>query len=254
MKKKPTRFVIFNADDLGRTPGINSGIFEAHRRGLVTSATLMVAFPAAAQAASEADRCPDLGIGLHVALTGGAPILPPEQVPSLVDASGRLAANPEGFGDLDPEQVRLEIEAQLDRFRTLMGRQPTHFDSHHHSHRHPTVCDALIEVAGNEGLPVRTAGPQVDRKLKRASIARTDAFVEDFFGSEARLDVLMRILEDLGPGVTEIMCHPAHVDEELRRTSSYAEPREVELAVLTRPELPTLLEAEDIIPTHFGLL
>jgi len=254
VKKKPPRFVIFNADDLGRTPGVNSGIFEAHRRGLVTSATLMVAYPAAVQAASEANRYPDLGIGLHVALTGGTPILPPNRVPCLVDAAGRLAAKPDGFGDLDPGQVRLEIEAQLDRFRTLMGRQPTHFDSHHHSHRHPTVCDALIEVAGNEGLPVRTAGPRVDRELKRASIATTDGFVEDFFGSEARLDVLVGILEDLGPGVTEIMCHPAHVDNELRQNSSYAREREVELAVLTEPQLPTLLETENITLTHFGLL
>ena len=84
------RQLIVNADDLGRTPGINSGIFEAHARGIVTSATLMVGFEAAQEAASQLTRFPQLGIGLHVTLTGARPLLPPALLPSLVDQDGRF--------------------------------------------------------------------------------------------------------------------------------------------------------------------
>lgn len=89
--------LIVNADDLGRTPGINAGIFEAHARGLVTSATLMVGFTPAKEATDAWARSPEIGIGLHVALTGGRPILPSEEVPSLVDGEGRFPAKPDGL-------------------------------------------------------------------------------------------------------------------------------------------------------------
>src|SRR5437762_14249294 len=96
--------VIVNADDLGRTPGINRGVFEAHRRGIVTSASLMVNYPAAAEVAQLSAENPGLGIGLHVALTGGVPALPPERVRTLVDAHGRLPSRPSGLGAADPRE------------------------------------------------------------------------------------------------------------------------------------------------------
>ncbi|HUO86079.1 MAG TPA: ChbG/HpnK family deacetylase, partial [Thermoanaerobaculia bacterium] len=89
------RRLIVNADDLGRTAGINEGIFTAHRDGIVSSATLMVAYPAAVEAATALADHPRLGVGLHVQLTGGRPTLPAGRVPSLVDAEGRLPRNPE---------------------------------------------------------------------------------------------------------------------------------------------------------------
>jgi predicted glycoside hydrolase/deacetylase ChbG (UPF0249 family) len=248
------RRLIINADDLGRTPGINAGIFEAYSRGLVTSATLMVGFSAAEEAAAQLSRYPELGVGLHVALTGGAPILPPEQVQSLVDEQGRLPRGPEGLERAEPRHVQAETEAQLERFQQLTSRPPTHLDSHHHSHRLPVVCDLLVTLARRSGLPVRNASPQVGERLRRATVATTDAFVEDFFGPDARLEVLLRILTGLGPGVTEIMCHPAHVDDELRHDSSYVDERARELEVLTHPDVRQAVLAEGIQLTHFGRL
>ncbi len=252
---KRTKLLIVNADDLGRTPGINAGIFEAHERGLVTSATLMVGFTAAREAARELADYPELGVGLHVALTGGRPILPAAEVPSLVDASGRQPRFPDGLNGADPAEILAEVRAQLDRFRELTGRLPTHLDSHHHCHRRPAVCDALITVAGEAGdLPVRNAGPEVRPRLAAAGVTAPDAFVESFFGAGATWPTLARILKDLRPGVTELMCHPAHVDQELRRGSTYAEERQAELEVLTRPEARHILEAEGIRRIHFGAL
>jgi predicted glycoside hydrolase/deacetylase ChbG (UPF0249 family) len=244
--------LIVNADDLGRTKGINSGIFEAHSSGLVTSATLMVAFPAAEEAAARLDEFPDLGVGLHVALTGVPSVLPAKRLASLTDASGRFPAKPEGLVQPEPEDVLMEARAQLDRFRELTGRLPTHLDSHHHSHRHPVVCDALVILAGEHDLPVRNASPDVGARLRRDGVTTTDFFVEKFFGVDARLDVLIEILGGIRPGVTEIMCHPAHVDDELRSTSSYAVERERELEVLTSPRVLRAVQEFDLRPVHFG--
>ncbi len=244
--------LIVNADDLGRTPGINAGIFEAHERGIVTSATLMVGFPAAAEAARELPHWPRLGVGLHVTLTGAHPLLPPERLPSLVDAAGAFPPHPRALRALDAGEVRLEVEAQLARFQELTGRLPSHLDSHHHSHRHPVVREVLIEVAKRHGLPVRNTSPEVGARLREAAIATTDAFVERFFGPEATLEVLLEILGGVGPGTTELMCHPAHVDDELRAGSSYVEERETELAALCHPDTHRAVRELGIVLGSFG--
>lgn len=106
------RVLIVNADDLGRTEGINEGIFAAHERGLVTSATLMVACPAAEAAVARLARFPRLGVGLHVQLTGGPSLAPPAQVPSLTDAEGRFPRRPEGLHDARGEEILTELEHQ----------------------------------------------------------------------------------------------------------------------------------------------
>jgi len=248
----PGKLLIVNADDLGRTKGINSGIFEAHSNGLVTSATLMVGFPAAGEAAARLDEFPDLGVGLHVALTGVPSILPTETLPSLTGAAGRFPAKPEGLVHPAPEEVLMEARAQLDLFVELTGRPPTHLDSHHHSHRHPVVCKALVTLAREHDLPIRNASPEVGLRLRRDGVTTTDFFVESFFGVDARLDVLVEILGGIQPGVTEVMCHPAHVDDELRSTSSYADDRERELEVLTSPRALQAVRQFGLRPVHFG--
>ncbi|MFN7962517.1 MAG: ChbG/HpnK family deacetylase [Thermoanaerobaculia bacterium] len=248
------KVLIVNADDLGRTAGLNAGVFEAHERGLVSSASLMVGFPAAAEAARELPRHPRLGVGLHVTLTGARPLLPPERVPSLVDAQGRFPAKPEGHRGPRLEEVLAEVRAQLERFRELTGRLPTHLDSHHHSHRLPGVCEAVVTIAFEHRLPVRRASPAVAERLAQAGIPTTDAFLERFFGSEATLEVLLELLATLPPGTSELMCHPGHPDAELARESGYVAERERELAVLTDPRARAALERHGIRLAHFGEL
>jgi len=247
------KILIVNADDLGRTAGINTGIIDAHRRGLVTSATLMVNHGAAAAAAAEVQRCPGLGVGLHVALTGGPPCLPPERLPSLVGADGRLPSSPAGLERAAPGEVLAEVRAQLGRFRELTGRLPTHLDSHHHAHRLPVVFDALVQVAREHTLAVRNSGGMGTR-LRAAGLRTPDVFIEDFYGDGARLEVLLDVLNGVAPGVTELMCHPAHVDEELRTGSSYADARRCELEALTHPQARHAAEKAGVRLAHFGLL
>jgi predicted glycoside hydrolase/deacetylase ChbG (UPF0249 family) len=228
-----TRRLIVNADDLGRTRGINAGIALAHRRGIVTSATLMVNYPAATEVALLSARNPGLGIGLHLQLSGGPPQLPPERLPSLVGGNGRLPPKPEGLLAAEPAELLAEARAQLARFRELLGRDPTHFDSHHHSHRVPAVFAAVVALARETGRPVRLADPSLREALRGEGIASTDRFDESFFDRAVTPETLLGILASLPPGTTELMCHPAVVDEELLATSSYALPRARELEVLT---------------------
>ena len=248
------KHLLVNADDLGRTEGINRGIFEAHDRGIVTSATLMVNYPSSRTAAEQLDRFPHLGIGLHVALTGSVPTLDPSRIPSLVDAQGRFPPKPEDLKAPRPEEIRAEVEAQWVRFHELTGRSPTHLDSHHHCHRLPEVCDALVAIGRREGLPVRNSSPEVGRRLHREGIPTTEFFDESFFGDATDIATLTRILLQLPSGVTELMCHPAHVDEELRSSSSYAEPREQELATLIDAGIQRLILENGIRLIHFGEL
>lgn len=246
------RRLIVNADDLGRTPGINRGIFEAHDRGLVTSATVMVNYPAAESVAEESGDLPDLGIGLHLQFSGGRPLAPPESIPSLVDENGLFPTWPEGLTGVDPREIRTEMTAQFDRFLDLFGRLPTHLDSHHHSHRNPAICRALVELARRHDLPIRNASDSIERRVREAGLPTNDHFVERFFDQEARLDVLIEIIDCLTPGVTEIMCHPADVDDELRSTSSYAEQRQRELEVLTHPDAAKAVLDRDVRLVNFS--
>lgn len=245
------RVLVVNADDLGRTVGINDGIFEAHRRGIVTSATMMVGFPAARDAAARLRDHPELGIGLHVTLTGARPTLPAHEVPSLVDAEGRLPRKPEVISGFEPVEVLAEVRHQIALFVALAGRLPTHLDSHHHSHRVPVVLDAVVAVAREHGLPVRRSSEAIAARLLGEGIATTDAFVDRFIDDDARLEVLLELLEGLGPGSTELMCHPGYPDDELRRESGYAEPRRREIDLLTHPEVLGTVRALGLVPARF---
>lgn len=253
---RAARLVIVNADDLGRTPGVNAGVFAAHEEGVVSSATLMVASPAAEAAAASLPAHPSLGVGLHVTLTGSVPTLPAGRVPSLVDAAGRLPRWPEGLAGADPGEVLAEIESQLERFRQLTGRLPTHLDSHHHGHRQPVVLEAVVAVAREHRLPVRNASPAVGRRLREAGVATTGRFVERFIGEGATLETLLELLRAAGDGggATEIMCHPARPDAALRAESTYAAERERELEVLTDPAARAAVAAAGLRLGHFGHL
>lgn len=242
------RLLIVNADDLGRTEGINVGVFAAHREGIVTSATLMVAFPAAETAAAALADHPDLGVGLHVMLTGARPTLPAERLGSLVDGEGRLPRKPDRLAaiDADPAEVRAEVRHQLDRFRELVGRLPTHLDSHHHSHRLPVVLDAVVELAREHRLPVRNAGAAVAWRLRAERLATTERFEEGFYGEATGPEDLRRLLAAAGRSgarSVELMCHPARVDAELAAGSTYTTERERELATLTDPAARRAVEA-----------
>lgn len=248
--------LIVNADDFGRTAGINAGTLESHLAGIVTSATVMVLEKAAAAGIREAlARAPELSLGLHFMLTGGgAPASAPADVPALAPG-GKLARNAEALPESLPgDQVRRELEAQIALFESYAGRPPSHLDSHHHCALHASVQPVFAEVARERDLPVRAASEPAREALRAAGLRVPDRFLDEFYAEGATEENLRRLLWQLPEGTSELMCHPGRADEELRRDSSYAAEREREVEVLADPALFAFLEELDITLITFDEL
>lgn len=242
------RRLIVNADDFGRTPGVNSGVVEAHLQGIVTSATVMVLEPAAAQGVADAGRrAPRLSLGLHFALTGGGrSASPPHRVRSLL-VDGRFRRFPAEFPDaLAPDEVARELEAQISLFEKIAGQPPTHLDSHHHSALHPSVQPVFAEAALRLGIPARASSVAARGALRGRGVRTADRFVDGFYGAGATAENLRSIVRSLADETAELMCHPGRADAGLLSGSSYARERERELALLCDPELKALLVEKDV--------
>ena len=177
----------------------------------------MVNLPGLAASRDLAREVPGLGLGLHVNLTLGAPVLPAHAVPSLVDASGRFVRDRERVGEVGvPSELRDETAAQAKRFEAAFGHRPTHVDTHYHMHRLPRILAAVLEVATDLGLPVRAVTPEMAIQIRRSGLPAVDRMVGDV-GPDAYWtpESLVTFIETTQEGVTELMCHPGYADEAL---------------------------------------
>ena len=228
------RALIVNADDFGRSHGINEGVEQAHEHGIATSASLMVRWPAAADAAAYARENPTLSVGLHLDLSEWR------------HEQGEWVRVYERAVD-EPGAVEQEVRAQLEEFRSLMGVDPTHLDSHQHVHRYEPARTALAALGDELGIPVRGMTPAV-------------AYRGDFYGQTDRGEPLAGALSDaslgdlvrsVGPGITELGCHPAaRIDFD----SAYAHERLVELRALCSSAVRAILAEEDVDLVSFAAL
>lgn len=212
------RYLIVNADDFGLSSGVNRGIIEAHKHGIVTSTSLMVRWPAAAEAAAYSREHTGLSFGLHVDLGEWA------------YRDGTWVALYEVVPVDDITAVRDEVSRQLATFRRYLGTDPTHIDSHQHVHRGDPVRSALVEVSHKLGVPLRHCCPEV-------------RYCGDFYGQTAEgsplpdfisINRIIKILEALPPGITELACHPgygANLD------TMYRSERDQEVEVLCHPQV-----------------
>jgi predicted glycoside hydrolase/deacetylase ChbG (UPF0249 family) len=221
------RFLIVNADDFGLSEGVNRGIIEAHERGIVTSASLMVLKPSASSAASYSREHPRLSVGLHLDLGewtyDGDAWSPVYQVVPLEDRA----------------VVAEELERQLGGFRRLIGRDPTHIDSHQHFHQDEPVQSAAVELARRLDVPLRHFSPGI-------------RYCGRFYGQTARgfplpdaisVESLIAILTEMPPGLTELGCHPGRA---IGEESPYDVERSAEVDVLSHLIVRTFLGAEGI--------
>lgn len=240
--------LIVNADDFGRTPGVNEGTIEAHINGIVTSATVMVLEKAARDGIRQAiERAPRLGLGLHFMLTGGGvPASAPASVPTLAPG-GLLARSAELLPESIPEvEVRRELLAQIALFELAAGRPPSHIDSHHHCALHPSVQPVVAAVAQGRGMPLRAASPQARDELRSAGLTVPDFFLKTFYAEGVAFEKLAALIFNVPHGTTELMCHPGHADALLLEGSSYGKEREEELALLCDPGVRELIEKNGI--------
>jgi len=221
------RRLIVNADDFGQTAGINRGIIEAHEHGIVTSASLMVRWPAAAAAAAYARGRPGFSLGLHVDLG------------EWTYRAGKWVALYEVVACDDRAATATEIARQLAAFRRLAGRDPTHLDSHQHVHREEPVCSILQELAGNLRVPLRHFAARV-------------RYCGDFYGQSGkgeplpeaiRAERLIELIQQLPAGFTELGCHPGDGSDV---DSMYRSERAGEVKTLCDSHVRKALAAEGV--------
>jgi hopanoid biosynthesis associated protein HpnK len=224
------RRLVITADDFGAALAVNEAVEIGHRDGILTAASLMVAGVAVDDAVDRARRLPALGVGLHIVLADGAPVLPPEQVPALVGPDGRFPGDMLGtalaitFNPTARRQMHAEVSAQFAAF-AVTGLPLDHVNAHKHFHLHPLIASAILRAGARHGLramrvpvePGAGAMPNwwaglLGKRLRRAGLTVNDR-VAGLVGSGAFDALRMRaVLESLPGGLTEIYCHPATAD------------------------------------------
>jgi hopanoid biosynthesis associated protein HpnK len=250
--------LIVNADDFGLTEKVNEAIVQGHRRGIITSATLMANGAAFESAVGLAQATPELGVGIHLNLTEGAPVSSCSKIPGLVNAQGLLSSTPERLaarllaGILSLAQVELELRAQMEKVLAA-GVALTHLDGHKHVHLFPRIFELVIRLAKEYGIAgVRCAreGPSGLLRLLRKNSTASARILRQYLAActlslvslsrktrlqQARLkfpshffgitvtgfldaEILQMIIRDLPVGISELMCHPGYVDTHLSRT------------------------------------
>lgn len=257
--------LIVNADDFGRTASITDGILRAHQQGIVTSCTAMINISASEGALREAaSTCPALGIGVHLNITHGLPLLPAKQVPSLVNARGKFRHfNRDGLliASIDPKQLRAEWGAQVEKIVSL-GIRPDHLDSHHHmAYLDLSLFTVFLDVAAAFRLPIRfppeeyhhaLGGQDIRRMITERGLTAPQSCQTGFFGAGVSREKILDIVRALPDGTHELMCHPGLPDAQLRATSAYGIEREQELAILTDPAVIAALVQHGVGLSRFA--
>jgi chitin disaccharide deacetylase len=252
--------LIVNADDLGWTEGVNRGIAEAHRHGIVTSASLLANGAAFASGVETARNAARLGVGVHLNLSDGAPVAPRELLTSLVNDQGEFAGGAENLflriasRALALREVEQEWEAQIEKVRDA-GIQPTHLDGHKHVHMLPGLFEIALRLAKRYGIgAIRVAheasslrvalsaddeqhtatvlkqGMQArglkllardaKEQAERVGVSTADYFCGIAQTGEMTKEGVAQLLRSLPDGTTELMCHPGYADRALQNTAT----------------------------------
>ena len=231
--------LIVNSDDYGLTKGVNYGIIEALQNGVLRSTTAMVNMPAIDHAVKLSKVNPELGVGLHLVLSAGYPLVKGHK--TIVDEKGHfLKGSVLEKSEVDIEEVYREYKAQMEKFIELFGRKPTHIDGHHHTHKLPQTQAATLRLAKEYSIDyVR-------------SLSNHPEFISTFYADKVGIEVFKHLfIERKDEKILEIMCHTAFIDVDLLHISSYNSNRVKELETLVSPEIIQWVKDEGIELTHF---
>ena len=265
--------IILNADDFGRHTFINRAVEEGVARGILRSATIMPGGAAFDDAAALARRTPALGVGIHLTLVNGNPVLPPSEIPSLVTEAGVFLDDHTALtvrvlrGSVNLAEVRAELAAQLRRVEAA-GLRLTHADSHQHMHVLPGVIDIVLDLCSEAQIPAMRApraplfagnfggiGQLIGRaglsvlarraaaRAKARGIRTPDHFAGIVAGEAVDTATLTQITAGLGEGVTEVMLHPGTSNAVLVRDCLWEHDFEAELAAVCAPAVRDALAA-----------
>lgn len=277
--------LILNADDFGMTRGVNEGIIRAHREGVLTSTTLMANGPEFHDAVASAKLNPTLGVGCHLVLVGGPAVAPKEKISSLADQNGNLPHSLGLFvarltaGLIRSKAIEREMRAQIEKIRAA-GIEPTHLDTHKHTHAHPKVMESLARVGKALGItrvrkPVenlrdswqstradensshtlellaagaaRTVTPWFQAIVRNYGLLTPDNFLGLAMTGSLGPAALRRMIDTLPDGSTEIMLHPGICDDDLANSGSRLQMhRNTEMSALLDPAVKSAVVERDI--------
>lgn len=275
------RYIIINADDFGRHAEINRAVEEGLVHGCLRSATVMPGGAAFAGAIDIARRHEELGLGVHFTLVDGHPILPPEEIPSLVGSEGDFLPDHTALlkrylkGSINLEEVRRELAAQLQKVEAT-GIPISHVDSHQHMHTLPGIIDIVLDLAARAGIrAVRTSrtplfagafgglGQLVGRlglstlarlaacKAHRRGLLTPDNFAGIVAGEAVSEGELLHLIAHLPQGTTEVMMHPGMKNDVLQEDSGWQHDFEAELAAILSPRVGEALRKAEVEPVNF---
>lgn len=284
-----TRLII-NADDFGLSRGITEGILLTHQQGLLTSTSLMVNQAATEYAVRRSSEAPHLGIGIHLNLTEGKPVLPGRAVPSLVNGSGEFPGPAEMGRRLlrwrvSTREIQAEFQAQIRRMESL-GLTPTHADSHHRIHMYPAAARAFYKAVSQAGIRRaraprkcywpsngRLGGPHVGPLYRRLAAKSYLEFLQSVVFRKLRLpdagvtfhpryagdlnrlpEAWSSTFEFMPPGAYELWCHPGYAQPGFSESDSLAERRELEIAILLDRRLGEIVERRKLKLIDFSQL
>lgn len=276
---EPLRRLIITADDFGLHRSVNEAVELAHRQGVLNTASLMMGTPATADAVARAQSMPNLRVGLHLVLADGPPVLPPSEIPALVDANGRFGSAMAWDGmrffflPYVRRQLAAEIRAQFDAF-SATGLPLDHVNAHKHFHLHPTVLSLVLRIGRDYGLrAIRLPRalhaplflrPWLDllrRRLDAAGIQHNDYVVG--LDESGRFDeaALLQALPQLPTGVTELYFHPACLSGAVIAPSMPSYRHADELAALLSPAVRSAIDSigativgfSDLTPSNLPL-
>ena len=271
-----------NADDFGLTPGVNRAIVELHQAGVLLSATLMAKAGATSEAIALARATPTLGVGCHVVLVDGDPVLPPAKIASLIDPkTGRFPVKLSVFltrlftGRIRSAEIEAEAAAQIGRLQDS-GLRLTHIDTHKHTHMFPPVLRAVLRAARAAGIRavrnpfepewavratpraswaragevflLRRFGPAFRRMIVREKFTSTDGTIAVVGTGTLDSDAVRSLLSELPEGTWELVTHPGYNDADLDRVRTRLRAsREIE-----RQALITLMDYPAVDLISFG--
>jgi hopanoid biosynthesis associated protein HpnK len=290
---QPLRNLIVNADDLGWTGGVNRGIAETHRNGIVTSASLLANGAAFGSGVELARTTPGLGVGLHLNLSDGAPVAKRQLVTTLLNERGELEGKPESLllrlarRSVLLEEVEREWDAQIQKARDS-GIELTHLDGHKHVHMLPGLFEIALRLAKKHGIAavrvsheesslraalsagaqqkgtvvmkqgvqargLKLLAPDAREQAERAGIATADYFCGIAQTGELTREGVLRLMEILPEGTTELMCHPGFMDAELANSATRLQAsRQAEVEILTDTGIRNLVASQGIRLIDYG--
>jgi predicted glycoside hydrolase/deacetylase ChbG (UPF0249 family) len=289
------RNLIVNADDLGWTEGVNRGIAETHRNGIVTSASLLANGRALGSGVELARTTPGLGVGVHLNLSDGEPVAGRELVTTLLNERGEMEGRPESLllrlarRSILLEEVEREWDAQIQKVRDC-GIEPTHLDGHKHVQMLPGLFEIALRLAKRHGIAavrvsheesslraalsagpkqkgavvmkqgvqargLKLLAPDAHEQAERAGIATADYFCGIAQTGELTREGVLRLMEILPEGTTELMCHPGYVDAELANSATRLQAsRQAEVEILTDAGIRNLVASQGIRLIDYGFV